>query len=108
MPSQHRLSYSLLGAVISLGAPAGLLVVRIAYGSAASITDELLVNRLTYAYVLIASALAFSIFGYFIGREAYALRTLATTDSLTGLLNRRARSFRLQHEYERANRYGPP
>jgi diguanylate cyclase (GGDEF)-like protein len=107
MPPPHRLSYSLLGAVISLGAPAGLLVLRIAYGSAPSITDELSANRLTYAYVLIASALAFSIFGYFIGRQADALRTLATTDPLTGLLNRRAMSDRLQHEYERAKRYGP-
>jgi diguanylate cyclase (GGDEF)-like protein len=108
MSSSHRVSYSLLGAVISLGAPAGLLVVRVASGSAASITDELIVNRLTYAYVLTASALAFSIFGYFIGRQTDVLRTLATTDPLTGLMNRRAMGDRLQHEHERAKRYGMP
>jgi|RhiMetdeSRZDD1v2_1073273.scaffolds.fasta_scaffold52375_10 diguanylate cyclase (GGDEF)-like protein len=108
MPSSHRFSYSLLGAVISLGAPAGLLVVRVASGSAVSITDELFVNRLTYAYVLVASALAFAIFGYFIGRQTDALRTLATTDPLTGLMNRRAMTERLHDEYERAKRYGLP
>jgi len=108
MSSSHRLSSALLGAVISLGAPAGLLIVRVASGSATSITDELLVNRLTYEYVLVASALAFSMFGYFIGRQADALRTLATTDPLTGLMNRRAMTDRLHHEYERAKRYGLP
>jgi diguanylate cyclase (GGDEF)-like protein len=70
--------------------------------------DELIRNGLTYAYVSLASAVAVVVFGCAIGRRVDVLRQLATTDSLTNLLNRRAIENRLQSEWERARRYGLP
>jgi diguanylate cyclase (GGDEF)-like protein len=108
MTASRQLSYAVLGAVTSLAAPAGLLLLRLASGSAGSIVDELVLNRVTYAYVFAASAIALTIFGYAMGRQADVLHRLATTDPLTGLLNRRAIDERLQHEHGRAQRYGLP
>ncbi len=108
MAALRRLSYAAFGAATSIAAPAGLLVLRRLSGMASSVADELVLNRVTYAYVLLASAVAFTLFGYIIGRQTDALRALATTDSLTGLLNRRAMEDQLRHEYERARRYLMP
>jgi diguanylate cyclase (GGDEF)-like protein len=93
---------------MSLAVPAGLLLLRLASGAANSIQGDLLLNGLSYAYVAIASAAAVTVFGYTIGCRADELRTLATTDPLTGLLNRRAIENQIQRESVRARRYGLP
>jgi diguanylate cyclase (GGDEF)-like protein len=93
---------------MSLAVPAGLLLLRLASGAASSIQGDLLLNGLSYAYVAIASAAAVTVFGYTIGCRADELRTLATTDPLTGLLNRRAIENQIQRESVRARRYGLP
>jgi len=94
--------------VMSVAVPAGLLLLRLASGAATSIYGDLTVNGLTYAYVAVASAAFVTAFGYAIGCRADVLHKLATTDPLTGLLNRRAIEKRIQVESERAQRYGLP
>src|SRR3954464_159914 len=47
-------------------------------------------------------------FGYSIGGQADAVKTLSSNGPLTNLLNRRAIESRLQSEWERARRYGLP
>jgi len=106
--SSFRVLYTLAGATTSIVVPTGLLLLRLLSGSAVSMHDELWFNGLTYAYVSIASAIAVTSFGYAIGCRADDLRTLATTDPLTNLLNRRAIESRLEFEWERARRYGLP
>jgi two-component system cell cycle response regulator len=96
------------GAAISMAVPAGLLLLRLASGAATSIYSDLMLNSLTYAYVMTASAVAIAAFGYSIGCRADVWQALATTDALTGLLNRRAIEKQIQLEWERARRYGLP
>jgi two-component system cell cycle response regulator len=108
MAVSRRLSYAVFGLITSLSAPAGLFLLRLGSGSADSVAGDLTLNRVTYAYVFVASAVAFAVFGYVIGRQTDVLGRLATTDPLTGLLNRRAADEQLQHEYARARRYGSP
>jgi two-component system, cell cycle response regulator len=91
-----------------MAVPAGLLLLRLASGSATSIYSDLILNSLTYAYITTASVVAVAGFGYSIGCRADVLQALATTDPLTGLLNRRAIEKQIQREWERARRYGLP
>ena len=93
---------------MSMAVPAGLLLLRLASGAALSIYTDLALNSLTYAYVTAASVVATTAFGYSIGCRADVLQALATTDPLTGLLNRRAIERQIQVEWERARRYGFP
>ncbi len=103
-----RVLYTIAGAITSVVVPAGLLLLRLVSGSSGSLHAELIINGLTYAYVSSASAIAVMAFGYAIGGRADELRTLATTDPLTNLMNRRAIESRLELEWERARRYGLP
>jgi two-component system, cell cycle response regulator len=77
-------------------------------------------HKLLYAYMSVATGVAFSLFGYLLGsaadrllRRRRALRRanqrltrLSQIDSLTGLLNRRATHAHLQVELKRAQRDG--
>jgi len=105
----RRALYSAAGALLALGAPAGLLLlaaVRAGQASWAWLGREVAANALVYAYVTVGTLVAFTLFGFVLGREGDALRALARTDPLTGLLNRRALANRLQQEMARAERYG--
>jgi two-component system cell cycle response regulator len=106
--SASRLPYVVYGAATSVAASTGLLLLRLATGAASSIAGELSSQGLTYAYVTVASALIVTGFAYAVGRRTEVLQTLATTDSLTGLLNRRATEDQLRLEFERARRYRVP
>ena len=108
MSGSCRIQYTLGGAVMSMAVPAGLLLLRLASGLAISIYSDLVLNSLTYAYITTASLVAVGVFGYSIGCRADVLQALATTDPLTGLLNRRAIEKQIQFEWERARRYGLP
>jgi two-component system cell cycle response regulator len=70
------------------------------------VTAELISDRLTYLYVLLASALALAFVGFLLGRQADRLAALSQTDALTGLPNRRALSEHIREELQRARRYG--
>lgn len=106
----RRVSYALIAAVLAIGAPLGLLVVRALTASAsADLVKQALSDDLpTFLYVTLSTLVVFSAFGYSLGRQADALADLALTDPLTGLRNRRAFDQRLADELERAVRYVQP
>lgn len=95
--------YAIGGAIVSLGEPIGLLIVRELSGDR-SIVAELSQERVTYAYVFVTMAIATSILGYLVGRQSDRLAALSETDPLTRLSNRRALKRRALHELRRAER----
>ena len=107
----RRLKYGTLGALISLGAPLGLALLRAAHGAGplwASVRHDLAAEAVTYAYVAGSTLVAFTLFGLFLGRQADQLVDLSNTDPLTGLRNARLLQARLEHEFSRHLRYREP
>ncbi len=106
-----RALYSAVGALLALGAPLGLLLLQAIEARRSSwgwLVEELAREPALYLYTTICTLVAFTLFGYVLGREGDALRELARTDPLTGLLNRRAFAERLCEEVARSARYGAP
>jgi diguanylate cyclase (GGDEF)-like protein len=111
LPLPGRLAYALVGAALAIGAPLGLLGVRLAGSGGAdpdAVRRELRSDRATYAYVTVSTVLVFASFGWVLGRQADALLVLSRTDPLTGLGNTLAFEERLEQEASRAARYGEP
>jgi diguanylate cyclase (GGDEF)-like protein len=104
------LAYSLMGAALALGAPLGLLAVRLGPGglSMDAVRGELQADRETYVYVAVSTVLVFASFGFVLGRQADALVALSKTDPLTRLGNLLAIEDRLELENARAARYNEP
>jgi diguanylate cyclase (GGDEF)-like protein len=105
----HRLKYALLGTVLSVGAPLGLLLARSVESGRASpswLHEELTRDPLAYAYVTVSTLVVFGLFGLVLGRQVDRLANLSTLDPLTKLLNGRVFQERLQEEQERVARYG--
>ena len=110
-PLPRRILYAVCGALLSLGAPVGLLLVRLSFYrsmSPARIGAELATDVLTYAYISLSTATVFTIFGYALGGQADRLAQLSITDALTGLHNARALEERLHRELVRSARYRQP
>jgi diguanylate cyclase (GGDEF)-like protein len=105
MKRRRGFNYALLTA---LAAVTGLVILRGLFTSTETLSRDLLSNRLLYGYVFAVTALVFLVLGYVLGRQADRLRRLSTTDSLTGLCNRRALDDRVRDEWRRAVRYGSP
>src|SRR5215475_7439802 len=99
--------YAAAGAFLSLGAPTGLLLLR-EFVTPTPLGTELTAERLTYIYMLVATAIVLAVFGYIVGAQADRLAELSQTDMLTGLANRRAFSVQLERELRRSVRYGTP
>jgi diguanylate cyclase len=97
----------LAGIALSLGAPTGLLILREIY-SPRPLATELLSDRLTYIYLLVATALVLAFVGFIVGRQADRLAALSLTDALTGLPNRRALAEHIRNELVRSMRYRWP
>jgi GGDEF domain-containing protein len=87
-----------------LGLPAVRLIRRRECGTSA-VTQELVTDAATYAYIAASTTVAFSLFGGVAGHYADQLARLATIDALTGLLNARAFDLRLRGEAARISRY---
>jgi diguanylate cyclase (GGDEF)-like protein len=106
----RRTLYPAVAVILALGAPAGLLAVRLARHapSAAALREEVRRDRSTYAYVTLSTMVVFALFGHVLGRQADALVRLSRTDSLTGLGNPLAFEEHLAQETARAVRYGQP
>jgi diguanylate cyclase (GGDEF)-like protein len=107
----QRLRYALAGAVLSIGAPLGLLLLRLLHSpqvSLAGMGEEIVRDTATYAYVTVSTLVVFTLFGLALGRQADRLSDLSKRDPLTGLLNARVFRERLEQEVERVARYGWP
>jgi diguanylate cyclase (GGDEF)-like protein len=106
----RRIRYALVGGALGLGAPAGLLFVRMRKQrlSVRSVLREIETDLETYVYAATATAFAFATFGGVLGNLADKLDHLATTDPLTALFNARVFYDRLRQELSRATRYREP
>ena len=110
---RRRYSYALTAGVLSSGAPAGLLGVRLAKANGEKVSlnnvrSELNSDRAAYLYIGGATAIICAALGYFLGRQADRLAQLSETDPLTDLLNARGFAARLQAEVKRTKRYRQP
>lgn len=108
----RRVSYGLIGGLLSIGAPLGLLALRTSHGHTWSlwrqISDELRRDPGLYSYVGVSTAAVFTAFGIVLGWRADALAELSVTDELSGLYNARGLSRRLNEEVDRFRRYREP
>ena len=110
----RRISYPIAGALLALGAPGGLLLLRwLAAGAIPSelfrwLWAELARDAVTYAYLALSTSTVFILLGRVLGASVDRLRSIAITDPLTGLYNRRYFRSRLEHEVLRALRYHTP
>jgi hypothetical protein len=89
--SPRGIAYA-VAVLLAQGAPTGLLLTRLARRgkfSWRSVGNEIVSDGATYAYVAGSTTIAFALFGGVLGHCADRLARLATTDSLTGLLNAR-------------------
>lgn len=120
----RRLLYPWVGLLLAQGAPLGLLLTR-AYEDQKStnVWDalamlepsrsgwlwlELSDDRNAYLYLILSSTSLLMLLGFLLGLQEDRLRLLATTDPLTGLMNRRHFTVYLRQELERAKRYKTP
>ena len=97
----QALRFTLVGAVLGLGGPAGALLLRMLGG--ARVPEELRANAFFYVYQLIGTCLVFAAAGFVAGRRADRLRQgrdqyreLSELDSLTRLAN--ADTFRRHYD----------
>jgi diguanylate cyclase (GGDEF)-like protein len=106
----RRMRYAVAGGLIGLGAPAGLLCVRLMRQgfSLGSVSKEMDADRDTYIYSAASTTLGLALFGGILGHYGDRLAALAATDDLTGLFNARVFQDRLRHELARVARYKEP
>lgn len=108
-PWPKSLLYPCVGALLALGAPGGLVILRGVMAHDVSVREiarDVAGDFVTYAYLTTSTMIAFIACGVFLGRSADRLRTSATTDPLTGLANRRKCEERVILELKRVDRYG--
>ena len=88
----RRTRYGIVGSLLALGAPAGLLCVRLRRRrlSIRSVSAEVRAEYETYAYSAASTALAFTVFGSVLGHYADRLALLATTEPLLSMKNQAA------------------
>ncbi len=82
----HAIHRALQGGFLGLGAPLGWLCIIQILGLASH--DALYLHWLM-GYMLVGTVLAFSLFGYIIGRHEQRFAMLSLLDPLTALFNKR-------------------
>jgi diguanylate cyclase (GGDEF)-like protein len=107
---RRQVIYACAGGLLSAGAPLGFVGVRRARRRHRGLGPEGCTrdggaDAADYVYVLLSTAVAFTLFGYVLGRKADRLAELSVTDPLTLLANARGLSERLDAELARARRY---
>lgn len=105
-------SFAYLGALLALGSPGGLLLVRsIAarqWPDLHFVGAQIKSDPVLYAYLTIASMVMFVLLGRLLGAREDALAQTSITDPLTRLHNRRHLHTRLEEELARSSRYQAP
>lgn len=108
----RRFSYTLLGMAVASGAPLGLLGLRMgrchARPTRDSVRAEVCSDPAAYLYVALGTSIAFTLFGFLLGRQVDRLKILSLEDPLTRLPNRRGFCRRLDEELSRSKRYRQP
>jgi len=101
--NNKKLLRPLQGLVLTLGAPAGWLVIQELRGI--NPMHDLLANPGIYLYMAIGTGLAFLIFGYYVGSYEVRIEEQALIDPLTGLGNRNKFYLIATYELDRSHRY---
>lgn len=103
-------SYPVLGVVVAIGAPLGLLIVRALESRQPPTLAWALADvgtlAVTYAYVTLSTVSVLAALGCLLGHSFDTVRSLSLTDTLTGLFNRRHFAQRLSEELSRGRRHG--
>ncbi len=109
----HSVRYTLGGALLGFGAPAGALLIRVLGGAAPA--ADLRAHAFFYVYELVGTCLVFSTVGFFAGRRADRFRRgrdlyrdLSEHDPLTNLVNGRVFWNRYERAVEHASRFREP
>jgi len=106
----RRRTFPLLGALLALGAPLGLLLLRCLEGQTAPTPTFVLAtlrgDPLGYGYLTLGTLVVFVLLGRTLGAREDALAETSITDPLTRLYNRRHIDARLAEELSRSSRHG--
>ena len=105
----QSVKYGLLGSVMSLGAPGGLMVARLRQHHVTRVrfdrcVEELRGDRVGFLYVAMSTLIVFATYGAALGRQIDRSRAVSENDPLTGLPNIRKFRDRLRREIERTKR----
>jgi len=105
----QRIKFPLMGALLAMGAPAGLaLLRRFVFYDHTPIRVDLREDFATYLYVAVSTTVAFTVLGWILGKYTDRLADLSRTDPLTELANSRGFYPALESEMERSRRSGAP
>ena len=105
----HEWAYAAAGLLLALGAPAGLLALRVLQGAASGgLRAAVAADLAAFVYVTVSTMVVFAAFGLALGRQADEMARRLDTDPLTGVLTRRSFVERLDREHARALRYPRP
>jgi diguanylate cyclase (GGDEF)-like protein len=94
------------GLLLSMGALLGWFVLQWLAGRDPFSEEHF--DPLLNIYMTLATGLVFSALGYAIGRREQVITSMALTDALTGLYNKRYFKNRLEQEFVRHQRYATP
>ena len=108
----ERWRYGAIGALLGLGSPIGLLIIRILlegnHHLFAEIGVQLSNDPLVYFYNTATTVLVLGLIGFLAGRQIEKLNALSETDPLTGIANRRMLKEALGVELARSKRWNEP
>lgn len=95
---------ALYGLILSTASPFGWVFIQFLVGR--DPFSKEFFDGLLYIYMSVATAIAFSVLGFAIGKREVMITDLALTDGLTSLYNKRYFTNRLDQEFERHLRHG--
>lgn len=110
--NQRAFRYGATAGLLALGAPLGLLLLRLVQHRATPnmewLFHEINTDPVLYTYITASTFAVMVTAGWTLGRYDERLERDATIDSLTGLLNRRRLTQIVTDEITRARRYSHP